>query len=86
MVHPVLDRPYGGIRLSKVDGSDTVTFRPNQMFGTADRRTLDLEEDDNFGLFAGTTLFFDQAEKAGINLELNLIDEFSFNAAFRFSF
>ena len=86
MVHPVLDRPYGGIRLSKVDGSDTVTFRPDQMFGTADRRRLDLTEDDNFGLFAGTTLFFDPEEKAGLNLELNLIDEFSFVAAFRFNF
>ena len=86
MVHPVLDRPYGGIRLSKVDGSDTVTFRPNQMFGTTDRRKLDLEEDDNFGLFAGTTLFFDQQEKAGLNLELNVIDEFSFIAAFRLNF
>ncbi len=85
MVHPILDRPYGGIRLSKIDGSDTVTFRPTEMFETA-RRKLDLEEDDNFGLFAGTTLFFDPQEKAGLNLELNLIDEFSFNAAFRFNF
>ena len=86
IVHPVFDRPYGGIRLSKVDGSDTVTFRPDQMFSTADRRKLDLTEDDNFGLFAGTTLFFDQHEKAGLNMELNLIDEFSFIAAFRFNF
>jgi hypothetical protein len=86
MVHPVLDRPYGGIRLSRVDGSDTVTFRPGAGFETADRRKLDLEETSNFGLFAGTTLFFDQQEKAGINLEISLIDEASFSAAFRLNF
>ena len=86
MVHPILDRPYGGIRLSKVDGSDKLTFRPNADFPTADRRRLNLEEDDNFGLFAGTTLFFDQQERAGLNLELNLIDEFSFITAFRLNF
>ena len=86
MVHPILDRPYGGIRLSKLDGSDTVTFRADQRFSTADRRKLDLKEDKNFGLFAGTTLFFDQQEKAGLNLELNVLDEFSFIAAFRLNF
>ncbi len=85
MVHPVLDRPYGGIRLSKIDGSDTVTFRPNEMFETTQRK-LDLEEDKNFGLFAGTTLFFDPHEKVGLNLELHVIDEFSFNIAFRLNF
>jgi len=86
MVHPILDRPYGGIRLSKVNGTDTVTFRSDQMFAPVEPRKLDLEEDDNFGLFAGTTLFFDQQEKAGLNLELNVIDEFSFIAAFRLNF
>ena len=86
MVHPVLDRPYGGIRLSKVDGSDTVTFRPTPGLQNADQRKLDLEEDNNFGLFAGTTLFFDQRERAGLNLELNLIDEFAFITAFQFRF
>ncbi len=86
MVHPVLDRPYGGIRLSRVDGTDTVTFRPGRNFETADRRKLDLDEASNFGLFAGTMLFFDQEEKAGVNLEISLIDEASFSAMFRLNF
>ena len=86
MVHPTLDQPYAGIRLSTINGSDTVSFRPDQNFSTAVTRKLDITEDDNFGLFAGTTFFFDQQEKAGLNIELNIIDEFSFITAFRLNF
>jgi hypothetical protein len=72
-------RPYGGIRLSRLDGTDKIRS-PDF---SAD---LDLEEEDNFGIFFGLDLFLDRSEKTAVNFEVSLFDQDSFRAAIRRAF
>jgi hypothetical protein len=74
---------YGGIRLSFVDGKDKVRAGADSTFSEALRSTLDLKEDDNFGLFFGVNLFLDRMEKSVVSLEASLIDQDSFRVALR---
>ena len=72
-------QPYGGIRLSWIDGTDKIRS-PDF---SAD---LDLEEDDNFGIFGGVDIFLDRTEKTALNFEVSLFDQDSFRAAIRREF
>lgn len=47
---------------------------------------VDLEEDDNFGIFGGVDIFIDRSEKTAINFEVSLFDQDSFRAAIRREF
>jgi len=78
--------PYGGIRLSKVDGKDRVRGAPDSNFTTPFSATADLKEQDNFGIFFGTDIFLDRAGKTALNFEASLFDVYSFQAGIRTTF
>jgi hypothetical protein len=78
--------PYGGIRLSKVDGKDRVRAAPDSNFTTSLSATPDLKERDNFGIFFGTDVFLDRAGKTALNFEASLFDVYSFQAGIRTTF
>jgi hypothetical protein len=70
---------YGGIRLSLVDGEDRIRSE-------AFKSDLDLEEDDNFGIFFGIDVYLDRSEEIALNFEASIIDQDSFRAAIRREF
>jgi hypothetical protein len=78
--------PYGGIRLSKVDGKDRVRAGPDSNFTTNFTATPDVKERDNFGIFFGTDFFLDRAGKTALNFEASLFDVYSFQAGIRTTF
>lgn len=69
-------RPYGGVRLSRVDATDRVR-------GSGLDEELDIEEDDNFGVFGGVDFYLDRARATAINVEAHLADENAFLLGFR---
>lgn len=75
--------PYGGIRLSKVDGKDRIRTAPDSNFPNGFQANPDLKEDANFGIFLGLDVFMDRSEKTALNFEVSLIDQDSFQAAIR---
>ena len=79
-------RGYGGIRLSQVDGTDKLKASPNTDFPGGVSETLDLEEDDNFGIFFGLDLFLDRSEKSSVYFDISIIDRDSFKVGIRRSF
>lgn len=78
--------PYGGIRLSKLDGTDRIRTAPDSNFPSGFRANPDLKEDDNFGIFGGLNIFLDRSESTALNFEISLIDQDSFRAAIRRAF
>lgn len=78
--------PYGGVRLSFVRGDDKLDFKVDNNFSNPDHRDIDLEEDDNFGIFFGTNIYLDRNEKSAISLEVSAIDQFAFTAGFKVNF
>lgn len=68
--------PYGGIRLSFVDGKDELSISGE----------LDFKEDNNFGIFLGTNIFLDPSEKTAIKIEGNLFDQYSITTGIRIAF
>ena len=78
--------PYGGIRLSKVDGTDRVRTVPDSNFPNGFRVNADVKERDNFGIFFGTDVFLDRAGKTALNFEASLFDVYSFQAGIRTTF
>jgi hypothetical protein len=69
-------RPYGGLRISIMRGKDNLS----------DSGSLDLEEDDNVGVFGGIDIFLDPTEAVAFNLEASLFDVNSIRAGFRFAY
>jgi len=78
--------PYGGLRLSKVDGKDRIRSAPDSNFSNGFQAKADIKEDGNFGIFFGLDFFLDRSEKTVLNFEVSLIDQDSFMAAVRRSF
>lgn len=78
--------PYGGIRLSKVDGKDRVRAAPDSNFTTYFQATPKVKERDNFGIFFGTDVFLDRAGKIALNFEGSLFDVYAFQAGIRTTF
>jgi hypothetical protein len=78
--------PYGGLRLSKVDGEDRIRTAPDLNFSNGFQANLDIKEDGNFGIFFGLDFFLDRSEKTVLNFEVSLIDQDSFMAAVRRAF
>jgi opacity protein-like surface antigen len=78
--------PYGGIRLSWVDGEDRLRAAPDANFPEEFRVDADLREQDNFGIFFGTDFFLDRSGKTVLNCEVSLLDQYSFRAAIRRAF
>jgi hypothetical protein len=78
--------PYGGIRLSKVDGTDRVHSAPDSTFTTSFQAKADVKQQDDFGIFFGTDVFLDRAGKTALNFEVSLFDVYSFQAGIRTTF
>jgi hypothetical protein len=78
--------PYGGVRLSWVDGKDRTRTSPDSNFPSGFRVNADVKEQDNFGLFFGADFFLDPSERTALNIEVSLIDQDSIQAAIRRSF
>ncbi|HEY4485151.1 MAG TPA: hypothetical protein VI702_02350 [Nitrospiria bacterium] len=78
--------PYGGIRLSMVDGQDRIRSETTLDFPNGFNPTPDLSEKDNFGIFLGTYIFLDRSETTALNFEVTLVDQNSFKAAIRRTF
>jgi hypothetical protein len=78
--------PYGGFRLSKVDGKDRISAAPDSNFSAGLQTHPDIKEDGNFGIFFGLDFFLDRSEKTVLNFEVSLIDQDSFMAAVRRAF
>jgi len=78
--------PYGGLRLSKVDGKDRIRTAPDANFPNGFQANPDIKEDGNFGIFFGLDYFLDRSEKTVLNFEVSLIDQDSFMAAVRRAF
>jgi hypothetical protein len=71
--------PYGGVRFSIVRGKDHLPAAGQDL-------NLRFVEDDLFGLFLGTNIFFDPSEKAFFFIEGNIIDENALNLGIRVAF
>lgn len=78
--------PYGGLRYSTVDGKDRIRGVPDSTFPTYFQVTPDVKERDNYGIFFGTDVFLDRAEKTALNFEVSLFDVYSFQAGIRTTF
>lgn len=78
--------PYGGLRLSRVDGKDRIRAAPDSNFTNGFQANPDIKEDGNFGIFFGVDFFLDRSEKTALNFEISLIDQDSFMAAVRRAF
>jgi hypothetical protein len=78
--------PYGGVRLSKVDGKDRIRTAPDSNFSNGFQANPDIKEDGNFGIFFGLDFFLDRSEKTALNFEVSLIDQDSIQAAIRRAF
>lgn len=78
--------PYGGIRLSSLRGEDELDTKPDINFSHLHHQDIDLDEDNNFGIFFGTNIYLDRNEKSAISLEVSAIDQFAFTAGFKVVF
>jgi hypothetical protein len=79
-------RPYGGIRLSKVDGTDRIRAAPDSNFATSFQSTPDLKEQDNFGVSMGLDFYLDRAARTVLNFQVSLIDQNSIEVGLRRTF
>lgn len=78
--------PYGGLRLSLVRGADILEVKEDANFPDPLNLKVDLDEDNNFGIFFGTNIYLDRNEKSAISLEFSAIDQFAFMAGFKVGF
>lgn len=78
--------PYGGVRLSFVRGDDILEVKEDTNFPDPLNLKVDLDEDDNFGIFFGTNIYLDRRDKSAISLEFSAIDQFAFIAGFKAAF
>lgn len=78
--------PYGGVRLSFVRGDDKLDIKADKNFPTPLALKVDLNEDNNFGIFFGTNIYLDRNEKSALSLEISAVDQFAFTAGFKVNF
>lgn len=78
--------PYGGVRLSFVRGDDKLDIKTDSNFPTPLALKVDLNEDNNFGIFFGTNIYLDRNEKSALSLEISAVDQFAFSAGFKVNF
>ncbi len=78
--------PYGGVRLSFVRGDDILEVKEDANFPDPLKLKVDLDEDNNFGIFFGTNIYLDRSDKSAISLEFSAIDQLAFMAGFKAAF
>ena len=75
-------RPFGGIELSKLDGTDSVT----STFSGLINENLDVREQNSIGFFLGTDILLDPRGQSAFTLEMSAIDQFALRAGFHVAF
>lgn len=75
-------RPFGGIRVSKLDGTDAVRSVSS---GLLDERA-DVREQDSVGFFLGTDVVLDHEERTAISIQLSGGDENALRVAYNVQF
>jgi len=73
-------RPFGGIRVSKLDGTDRLTLQ------TGVQLEADVREQDSVGFFLGTDIMLDRAGRTAITLQLSGIDENALRVGYKVMF
>jgi len=75
-------RPFGGIELSKLDGTDSV----QSAFSGLLNEHLSVREQNSIGFFLGTDVLLDPRGQSAFTFEFSAIDQFVFKAGFNVSF
>lgn len=75
-------RPFGGIEVSKLDGTDSVDFvnpvLPDQ--------ALDVRESNSIGFFFGTDILLDRQGTSAVTIEMSAIDRYAFRIGLNVGF
>ncbi len=75
-------RPFGGIRVSRLDGTDAIRSVSS---GLLDERA-NVREQDSVGFFLGTDVLLDRDERTLITLQLSGVDENALRVAYKVLF
>ncbi|MEO5658035.1 MAG: hypothetical protein ABIO65_07035 [Nitrospiria bacterium] len=69
-------RPFGGVRYSRLDGTDHIQGEG----------TFDLRERTSLGFFLGADIFLDREERNAIMIQISGLDENAFRVGYKVSF
>ncbi len=72
-------RPFGGLRVSKLDGSDHVRSNSVDV-------KVDVKQRDPVGFFLGADILLDREERSAITVQLSGIDENAFRIGYKVAF
>jgi hypothetical protein len=75
-------RPFGGIELSKLDGTDTIKSVSS---GLLDQQ-LDVREANSIGFFLGADILLDPQGQSAFTIALDAIDRYAFRVGFTVGF
>jgi hypothetical protein len=75
-------RPFGGLEVSKLDGTDSVDF-VNPALPDQD---LDVRESNSIGFFFGTDILLDRQGQSAVTIEMSAIDRYAFRIGFNVGF
>jgi hypothetical protein len=75
-------RPFGGIEVSKLDGTDTVRSVSS---GLLDQE-LDVREANSIGFFFGADILLDPQGQSAVTIEVSAIDRYAFKVGFNVGF
>lgn len=76
-------RPFGGLRVSKLDGSDHVRTIPDP---SVRDETIDVRQRDPVGFFLGADILLDRDERSAITVQFSGIDENAFRVGYKVAF
>lgn len=74
-------RPFGGVRYSRLDGTDRI-----RDLVTLGEDTFDLREVTSLGFFLGADIFLDREERNAIMIQISGLDENAFRVGYKVSF
>jgi hypothetical protein len=75
-------RPFGGLEVSKLDGTDSVDF-VNPALPDQD---LDVRQSNSIGFFLGTDILLDRQGQSAVTIEMSAIDRYAFRVGFNVGF
>jgi hypothetical protein len=75
-------RPFGGIEVSKLDGTDTIRSVSS---GLLDQE-LDVRESNSIGFFLGADILLDPQGQSAVTIEMSAIDRYAFKVGFNVGF
>jgi hypothetical protein len=68
-------RPFGGLRVSKIDGTDRIGSQ-----------TAEIRERDMLGFFFGADIPLDRVERTAITVQISGVDENAFRVGYKVAF